>query len=166
MERSDGRHWPCNLYGSKAEEYKNKILWLYFGTGRSYFAKADSIDDQTNQRTLFGIKDPCFTSPGVFNLSCTTPVAFGSLIDVTNIANVPSESTANGAGFSGWYINVDASGSYTYLEGNPAVNVTRNYGAERTITDTMSATTGCVFFTTYKPYIDVCAIGGKSFCGQ
>lgn len=148
---------------AKVESTKTKILWLYFGTGRSYFANADSIDDPTNQRTLFGIKDPCFTSPGVYNLSCTTSVAIGSLTDVTNIASVPSESTANGSGFSGWYINLDASGNYTYAEGQLATPVTKNYGAERAITDTMSTATGGVFFTTYKPYTDVCSIGGKSF---
>ena len=36
-------------------------------------------------------------------------------------------------------------------------------GAERVITDTVSTTSGCVFFTSYKPYVDVCSIGGKSF---
>ena len=152
---------PVTSAVAKLESTKNKILWLYFGTGRSYFAKADSIDDQTNQRALYGVKEPCFTSTGVFNLSCTSSV--GSLTNVTNIASIPSESTANGAGFNGWYINLDASGSYTYAEGDPAVNVTRNYGAERVITDTVSTTTGCVFFVSYKPYTDVCAIGGKSF---
>lgn len=154
---------PVTSAVAKLESTKNKILWLYFGTGRSYFAKADSIDDQTNQRTLFGIKEPCFTAAGVFDTSCTTSFAIGILTNVTNIANVPSESTANGSGFNGWYINVDASGNYTYAEGDPAVNVARNYGAERVITDTVSTTSGCVFFTSYKPYTDVCSIGGKSF---
>lgn len=172
-ENSDPTQWawsivmdnigPVTSAVAKLESTKNKILWLYFGTGRSYFAKADSIDDPTNQRTLFGIKEPCFASTGFFNLSCIAPVAMGSLTDVTNIANVPSESTANGSGFNGWYINVDAAGNYTYAEGDPAVNVTKNYGAERTITDTVSTTSGCVFFTSYKPYTDVCSIGGKSF---
>jgi len=154
---------PVTSAVAKLESKKNKILWLYFGTGRSYFATAAGIDDQTNQRRLFGIKEPCFTSSGVFNPSCITAAAIASLTDVTNITNAPSESTANGSGFSGWYINVDASGSYTYAEGDPAVNVTKNYGAERTITDTVSTTTGCVFYTSYKPYVDVCSIGGKSF---
>ena len=119
---------PVTSAVAKLESTKNKILWLYFGTGRSYFAKADSIDDPSNQRTLFGIKEPCFASTGFFNPGCIAPVAMGSLTDVTNIANVPSESTANNSGFSGWYINVDASGNYTYAEGDPAVNVTKNYG--------------------------------------
>jgi type IV pilus assembly protein PilY1 len=41
--------------------------------------------------------------------------------------------------------------------------VTRNYRAERVITDPLAVSTGLVFFTTYKPYNDVCAYGGKSF---
>jgi type IV pilus assembly protein PilY1 len=49
----------------------------------------------------------------------------------------------------GWYINLDTSlGSYR---------------AERVITDPLTTTTGIVFFTTYKPYNDVCSYGGKSF---
>ena len=31
------------------------------------------------------------------------------------------------------------------------------------ITDPLSTITGLVFFTTYKPYNDICSYGGKSF---
>jgi type IV pilus assembly protein PilY1 len=41
--------------------------------------------------------------------------------------------------------------------------VTLPYRAERVITDPLATTSGAVFFTTYKPYADECALGGKSF---
>jgi type IV pilus assembly protein PilY1 len=41
--------------------------------------------------------------------------------------------------------------------------VTRPFRAERVITDPLATTSGVAFFTTYKPYADECALGGKSF---
>jgi len=147
----------------KLQNNSTHILWLYFGTGRYYFEQASIVDDQTNQRSLFGFKEPCFTSSNVFDTTCTTQVSSSDFTDVTSISNVPSETTANSASFKGWYINLDAQGNYTYPEGAPPVSVTNNYRAERVITDPLAISTGLVFFTTYKPYTDVCAYGGKSF---
>ena len=147
----------------KLQSNSTHILWLYFGTGRYYFEQAATVDDQTNQRSLFGFKEPCFTSSNVFDTTCTTLVSSSDFTDVTSISNVPSETVANSASFKGWYINLDAQGNYTYPEGAPPVSVTNNYRAERVITDPLAISTGLVFFTTYKPYTDVCAYGGKSF---
>lgn len=146
------------------------INWLYFGTGRFFFeqpatggATEPTVDDGTNQRHLFGIKEPCFTSANTINTSCTTTetpsFTTTSTVwrDASEIANVPSESLANSAGFKGWRISLDASGNYAYD------NTTRLFRAERVITDPLSTTAGLVFFTTYKPYGDECALGGKSF---
>jgi type IV pilus assembly protein PilY1 len=91
------------------------------------------------------------------NPDCTTTFT-GSLTDVTSTPNADPAAITNG-----WRIDLDASGDYTYPEGNPSVNVTRNYRAERVITDPLSTSSGLVFFTSYKPYNDVCAYGGKSF---
>jgi type IV pilus assembly protein PilY1 len=142
-----------NLQNKKRGE-----LWLYFGTGRYYFELANNTDDATGQRQIFGIKEPCFNTAGL-DSTCTTSRTIGELTDVTVIANVPSDPTV--AGYNGWYINLDAAGSFTYSEAG--TNVTRDYKAERTITDPVTTTTGLVFFTTYKPYGDICAYGGKSF---
>ncbi len=143
-------------------------LWLYFGTGRYYFEQGVNTDDAIGQRQIFGMKEPCYSTSG-FNSACTTPRSFcatpttsnpcGELTNVTNIANVPSDPAA--AGYHGWYINLDVPGNYTYTEAG--TNVTRNYRAERIITDPLTTTTGLVFFTAYKPYFDICAYGGKSF---
>ncbi len=124
-------------------------VWLYFGTGRYYYAQEAGIDDQDGQRRVYGIKEPCATSAGgTVSIIPTCTTAVSGLTDVTAIGSVPVESDANAADFKGWYITLDASSS--------------GYGAERVITDPLGATTGVVFFTSSKPYTDVCAIGGKT----
>jgi type IV pilus assembly protein PilY1 len=149
--------------------------WLFFGTGRYFYenppisgATSPDIDDATGQRRLFGLREPCFTAYNTINPACTTTVAFSTsdaaFPNVTDIANVPAESTANSAGFKGWFINLDNTSTlgdtstyYTY-DGS-----TRPFRSERVITDPLATTSGVVFFTTYKPYADECALGGKSF---
>ncbi len=125
-------------------------LWLFFGSGRYYYAQEAGIDDETGQRTIYGIKEPCITSSGgtvSIDPTCTTSVS--GLTDVTAIGSVPSESAANAAAFNGWYITLDASAT--------------GHGAERIITDPLAVTSGLVFFTSSKPYTDICAIGGKTY---
>lgn len=147
--------------------------WLFFGTGRYFFenpptgtSTTPEIDDADGQRRLFGIKDPCFSSGTINPTYCATvsPINFSALTNVTNISSVPTEGNANLSGFKGWYINLEGSSTigdnttyYTYD------NVTRPYRTERVITDPLATTSGVVFFTTYKPYADECALGGKSF---
>ncbi|MHC4890525.1 MAG: putative Ig domain-containing protein [Planctomycetota bacterium] len=132
--------------------------WLFFGAGRYYYEQANEVDDTSGQRLLFGIKEPCYSTAG-FDTSCTTTQVIGNLTSVTNINDVPSDPDATT--FKGWYIELDGSGSYTYDEAGTAV--TRDYSAEREITDPLAVSSGLVFFTTYKPYEDVCSYGGKSF---
>jgi type IV pilus assembly protein PilY1 len=142
--------------------------WLFFGTGRYFFeipptgtVTTPDVDDATGQRRLFGLKDPCFIN-NTINSTCTTSVTFSTsdpnLPNVTSIANAPTESTANSGGFKGWYIDLDPSGNYSY--DNTAARLFRS---ERVITDPLATTSGVAFFTTYKPYGDECALGGKSF---
>lgn len=143
--------------------------WLFFGTGRYFFenlptgtSSTPDIDDATGQRRLFGLKDPCFTAYNTINPTCTSSVTFSTsdstFPNVTSIANVPTEGVANSLGFKGWYIDLDPSGNYSY--DNTAARLFRS---ERVITDPLATTSGVVFFTTYKPYGDECALGGKSF---
>jgi type IV pilus assembly protein PilY1 len=141
--------------------------WLFFGAGRYFFENPPTgtnttpdIDDADGQRRLFAVKDPCFIGGTINPTTCgsTSPVAFSTLTNVTNIGSVPTESAANLSGFKGWYISLDPSANYIY--DNAA---TRAFRAERVITDPLATTSGVVFFTTYKPYGDECALGGKSF---
>jgi type IV pilus assembly protein PilY1 len=144
-------------------------LWLYFGTGRYYYKTAGGADDANTQRSLFGIKDPCFqnvpftndtgvTIQGKFSDACLDsssgndplPIGIGSLTNVTTTMTATITS-------SGWFINLDPPGDFTYD------GITRHYDAERCITNPLSTTQGNVFFTTFKPSSDICSIGGKSF---
>ncbi len=155
---------PVTSAVSRLQNNTYHASWLFFGTGRYYFeippqgaSATPTLDDSAGQRKLFGVKDPCFTSYNNISPTCTTTVNASSLTDVSSIGNVPSEAVANSPGYAGWSVDLDASGTYTFD------NTTRSYRAERVITDPLSTTAGLVFFTTYKPYGDPCALGGKSF---
>ena len=54
-----------------------------------------------------------------------------------------------GSGDPGWSITLDAS--------------TTTRGAERIVTDPVALTNGTVFFTSFKPTLDLCAFGGDSY---
>jgi type IV pilus assembly protein PilY1 len=135
--------------------------WLFFGSGRYFFENPPTgtdttpeIDDATGQRRLYGIKDPCFSAGTINPTYCATvsPISFSALTNAT------VNTTALTEGTRGWYINLEASGNYSY--DNTAARLFRS---ERVITDPLATTSGVVFFTTYKPYGDECALGGKSF---
>ncbi len=142
--------------------------WLFFGSGRYFYeipatltVTTPEVDDSAGQQRLFGIKEPCFTSNNSINTSCTDTITFSTssppIDNVTNVANVPTEIVANSAGFKGWFIDLDPSGNYTHDD------VSRTYRSEREITDPLATTSGVVYYTTFKPYGDECALGGKSF---
>lgn len=161
---------PVTSSITKLENVNTHILWLYFGTGRYFFELGATPDDADSQRRLFGIKEPCFGTDNKLGKTCTTTVSLSDVTNVTSLGSVPSETTANGSSFKGWYINLDASGTFSYCEifnvdgscaQSPAPS--KAYRAERVITDPLATTSGLVFFTTYKPYSDECGLGGKSF---
>ncbi|MBW6502728.1 hypothetical protein K0B90_00415 [bacterium] len=131
--------------------------WLFFGSGRYYFATPSLLDDRSTQRKLFGVKEPCFVANQNITSSCTSRVDPGSLTSVGD-ATIIAEGTANVAGFPGWYINLDTTVSVDY-DGAGA----KTYQAERVITDPLATSSGIVFFTTFRPYGDDCAIGGSTF---
>jgi hypothetical protein len=136
---------------------KNKgQLWVFFGTGRYYYEQTSSVDDADGLRNLYGLQDPCYTLSGL-NHDCTAPFS-STITDVTSTPNANPDTIGQG-----WVIDLEGSGSYTYPEGSPPADVTRTYRAERVITDPLTTSSGLVFFTSYKPYNDVCAYGGKSF---
>jgi type IV pilus assembly protein PilY1 len=148
-------------------------LWVFFGTGRYYYVQNTGSDDPSGQRYLFGIKDPCVTSTGLdvsctssrafcangcTNSGCTLPTTCGDLTNVMDTANIPTPDTADSGSFNGWYISLDPAGAYTY-----SPDVSTNFTAERQITDPLAASSGVTYFTTYKPFTDLCQLGGKSF---
>lgn len=168
--------YPIGPVTSAVARLQNTNLdtnWLFFGAGRYYFENPPTgtnttpeIDDADGQRRLFGVKDPCFIGGTINPTACASisPVSFLTLTDVTNIGSVPAEGDANLAVFKGWYISLDGPSTIgttsTYFTYD---NVTRPFRSERVITDPLATTSGVVFFTSYKPYADECALGGKSF---
>ncbi|MBP2682148.1 MAG: Tfp pilus assembly protein tip-associated adhesin PilY1-like protein [Deltaproteobacteria bacterium] len=131
--------------------------WLYFGSGRYYFTTASLLDDPSTQRKLFGVREPCFVANRNITSNCTSRVDPGTLINVGD-TTIIAEGTANMAGFTGWSIGLDNNTPVDY-DGAGA----KNYQAERVITDPLAVSSGIVFFTTFRPYGDDCAIGGRTF---
>ncbi|WP_246043761.1 pilus assembly protein [Geomonas edaphica] len=130
---------------SRLQDRKNKHLWLYFGSGRYYYRAGKDIDDFTNQRSIYGIKDPCYN----------TDANPGNLIDKTCKATVTSgitdqsTSIATDIGDGGWKIDLDGASG--------------DFGAERIVTDAVALTNGTVFLTSFMPTADPCGFGGNSF---
>ena len=122
-------------------------LWLFFGTGRYYYRDATSLDDNDTRRSLFGIQEPCYNTadrPGnVLDGDCTAAVDPASLVNQTS-----SISALSGTD-KGWRIDMDVA--------------TASAGAERVVTDTVALTNGAVFFTSFKPTLDICGYGGNSY---
>jgi type IV pilus assembly protein PilY1 len=165
---------PVTASVGKLYDANHGNLWAYFGTGRYYYVKNSGSDDPSGQRYIFGIKDPCVTSSGL-TVGCTTSLTFcangcsnssctlpspdcGDLRNVMDLTNVPTPETADGGSFDGWYISLDPDGAYTYPP-----DLLTNFTCERQITDPLAATSGVTYYTTYKPFSDICQLGGKSF---
>jgi len=130
--------------------------WLFFGSGRYYYALPGDQDDPTAQKRLYGIKEPCFGS-GTISPACTTTVLESTLTNVDT--TFPAEGVANAVGFKGWYIPLDSSTTAIAYDNTGA----QSYQAERVVTDPLATTAGVVFFTTLRPYNGDCAIGGRTF---
>ena len=136
-----------------------KQLFMYFGTGRYFFKDTTTTDDSScttasdcsnTQRTLFGIKEPCFNpNTNKIDPACTTTVTQGQLDDATTAA-VVTDTTA--VAFKGFFINLTT----------PATSSDPDK-AERLITDPEVSSLGVVFFTTFAPSNDPCTFGGKTF---
>ena len=127
---------------SKLQDRGKHKLWLFFGTGRFFHNR----DDLTARRALFGVTEPCYTAGDalVDDGSCSAlPLQLSDLTDMTE------DPEAEGATDSkGWWIGLDrAAGAL---------------GSERFTANPASLTSGAVFFTTFKPAIDVC-IQGQSY---
>ncbi len=129
----------------------------FTGPDRDITAAIEALDDATAQRHLYGVKDPCFTYGNTINPSCATTVSEASLQTVTD-ATIIDEAIANYSGFQGWKIELDTAASVDYV-GTGA----KSYQAERVITDPRTTESGVAFFTTFRPYGDDCAIGGRTF---
>jgi type IV pilus assembly protein PilY1 len=141
---------PVTAAISKLQDRRNGRLWLYFGTGRYFYKMGNSIDDpgdatdSTTIRRLYGVQEPCYSATNNnIDGECSLSVNTGSLQDQSS---TPSESIGSS---TGWYINLDTPSS--------------GYSQERLITDPLAVFSGVVFFTTYSPSADICAVGGNTY---
>lgn len=140
---------PVTASVTKAQDRRNNALWIYFGSGRFFFKTPGGFDDPNSQRAIFGIKEPCYfttTSPtNDIDPTCTDSVSFGSLNNQTT--DVDDLTTSQ----NGWYINLDTA----------ALN--DGFMSERVITDPVSPGNGAIYFTTFRPTLDVCSFGGNTY---
>ncbi|QXE91474.1 pilus assembly protein [Geomonas subterranea] len=131
---------------ARLQDRKNMNMWYYFGTGRYFYRAGASIDDYDTQRTIFGLKDPCYNTASVpgnkLDPNCGTTI---STSDITDQSTAISTSIGSG----GWKITLDPS--------------TTAFGAERVVSDAVTLTNGTVFVTTFEPTSDACGFGGNSF---
>jgi type IV pilus assembly protein PilY1 len=149
---------PVTSSVTRLQNNKAHELWLFFGTGRYYFEIDDQVDDGDATRRLYGVKDPCFTNANIIDPASCAAIS-GTITDVTAAAD--ANKLPEDIGTGGWYIDLDDSDPYTYNERGTLV--ARNYRAERVISNPLAASTGIVFFSTFKPYNETCSYGGKSF---
>ena len=123
--------------------------FLYFGSGR-YFYKTSEIDNANNQRSIFGIKEPCLTKLTKPITELSDPVCDASdLADDGSHSLIGNATATSTTDPDGWYINLDLSSGLSC--------------AERVITDPLASTIGAVFFTTYAPNTDICTYGGSTY---
>lgn len=131
----------------RLQDNRSKSLWLYFGAGRYYY-RSFQQDDFSGQRSIYGVKEPCYTNlgSGYLDKSCSKSVCDGTTTDC--LAN---QTTSVGTVDRGWRIDLD-----------PAKD---QLGAERVITDPVSVTGGAVFFPTFRPSASACSIGSSYLWG-
>jgi type IV pilus assembly protein PilY1 len=145
--------------------------WLYFGSGRYFFKTTSEIDDQTSQRLLAGIMDPCLdtigaTRPGSMTCTSNDESIFctecidddnSPLVELTDLEDKTCSAAADGSDacvagdigtLQGWRIDLDGA--------------TSSFFNERSITDPLASPIGAVFFTTVAPSNDICEFGGAS----
>jgi type IV pilus assembly protein PilY1 len=138
---------PVTTSIARLQDKKNRDLWLFFGTGRYFYRDSVNLDDRDSRRALYGIKEPCYNTEGkpgnYLDPACSVALS-GSIVDQTS-----SISTVEGTN-GGWRIDLDNS-------------TPPSEGAERVVTDTVALTNGSVFFTTFKPSLDICGYGGNSY---
>ncbi len=137
---------PVTASITKLQDRVNGRLWLFFGTGRYFYKMGTTMDDpgdgtDATIRRIYGVQEPCYSYSDIID-ACTSPIT-GSL---KNQTDNPTSTIGEDAG---WYVNLDTP--------------TSSYTQERVITDPLAVFSGVVFFTTYQPSADICAVGGNTY---
>lgn len=122
---------------AKLQDRKNHKLWLYFGTGRFYYNQ----DDLTATSALFGVQEPCYTSGDALADDGRCSASSLRLSDLTDMTG----NAAPEADSQGWWIGLDRDAG--------------GLGSERFIANPSVLSSGAVYFTSFKPALDVCQQG-------
>lgn len=133
-------------------------LWIYFGTGRYFYKLSTVIDDADKVRNLYGLKDPCFID-GKFTDSCLAGAVASYAPSLLASVDLTTSGVADSVDNQGWKISLDDCSSQA---GTPVACASAYFRTERVITNPLAIKTGVVFFTTLKPFDDVCSSGGNS----
>jgi type IV pilus assembly protein PilY1 len=140
-------HQPITTACSASIGYDSD-LWVYFGTGRLY-DEQDKSD--THTQSFYGIHDQCLEGG-----SCNE-VSSDDVLDVTSAQVFTDESVSN----------VSGAENFTELEQMFSGSTSTKEGWKIDLVDTgerslskPSILGGAVFFTTYIPDSDICAMGG------
>jgi type IV pilus assembly protein PilY1 len=136
---------PVTTAVTKLQDRSYGNLWLYFGTGRFFYKLNTVLDTPDTQMTVYGIKEPCYLSTNTINNTCS------DLVSTSGLTNQTDSPTQGLTSTGGWYINLD---HYTDPDAP--------YKDERVITDHLAVFSGIVFFTTFSPASDPCALGGNT----
>lgn len=120
---------------------RNGKLWLYFAEGRYHY----KADDLTNQRKLFGIEEPCFDAAN--NSISPDCITKRTLLELKDQTTTPSAALTGAQ--KGWYINLNAAAS--------------PLSAERVISNPTATILGAIYFLSFAPSDDICALGGKTY---
>lgn len=145
---------PVTTSVTKLQDKTSHNLWLYFGTGR-YFVKGD---DPTFMRSIFGIKDSCYTTSDTFATDCDTNSAYAaptvtaatstSGASFTDLVDQTSSISAVATSKKGWKIDLGAASGSNY--------------PKRVISNPVASTNGIITFITFTPSTDVCTYGGTT----
>jgi type IV pilus assembly protein PilY1 len=147
---------PVTSAVAKLEHKYQKKIWVFFGSGRFFYKKLDTVDDMYEPRRIFGVTDKCYKKfgGGTFSSDCSDPAGNPANVDTAfselSWVDVENDGGAGVADSDGWYIDLDDKDS-------------GDIGSERVITDVLATAGGIAFFTTFEPYVGACSLGGKSY---
>ncbi len=158
---------PVTAAVKKLQNYTDNTIRLFFGSGRYFYRLSDLLDDPSNLRAIYGVKEPCFLSTGSIDPACTARTS-GNIAEGAPTVSIIGDATSAGIdlttnpGLKGWWITLDGCKD-SNLVPVACSSSSAVFKAERVVTEPLAATSGAIFFSTITPTSDPCEYGGRSF---